>query len=82
MIALTDKERELLERLAAEGRATTLYAEDLQVANSLEADGLVFLVRDTLGQDAVSAVITPKGRRLLTDPDPPPKSKPPFGFLE
>jgi hypothetical protein len=31
---LTDRERQLLDRLAAEGRATTLYAEDSQVALS------------------------------------------------
>ena len=82
MFALTDKERDLLDRLAVEGRATTLYAEDSQVALSLEASGLVFLVRDTLGRDGVSAIITPKGRRLLADLERKPKpNKPPLGFL-
>ena len=77
-MSLSDRERRLLEKLAAEGKATRLFAEDLPLAKSLEAADLLFLI----GQVDPYAVITPKGRRLLTDPDPPPKSKPPFGFLE
>ena len=55
VIALTDNERKLLDRLAAEGRATTVYADDFKLANGLQSDGLVFLVRDRLGRDAASA---------------------------
>jgi hypothetical protein len=77
-MGLLESDRRLLERLAAEGKATRLFAEDLPVAKSLEVDGLLFLI----GGDNPYAVITPKGRRLLTDPDRPPKPKPPFGFLE
>jgi hypothetical protein len=74
---VTDQERQLLERLAAEGKPTRLVEEELQVAKSLEADGLVFLIRNTL-----DAVITPKGRHLLAGPARPPKpGKKPFGFL-
>ena len=43
---LEDRERHLLERLAAEGKATKLYVEDLPVAKSLEGVGLLFLVGD------------------------------------
>lgn len=80
MAVLTDSERQLLEKLAAEGKATRLLAEDLSVAKSLEANGLLFLI----GKDDPYAVITPKGRRLLANPDPPPKPprKKPFGFLD
>ena len=58
---LEDRERQLLERLAAEGKATKLYVEDLPVAKSLVSAGLLFLV----GENEPYAVITPKGRRLL-----------------
>jgi hypothetical protein len=80
-VTLSNNERQLLERLAAERKATQLLAEDLTVAKSLEADGFLFLI----GQDDPYAVITPKGRHLLADLDQPPKPKPPkppFGFLE
>ncbi len=76
---MTDQERQLLERLASEGKATRLSAEELQVAKSLEAEGRVFLIANTN-----DAVITPKGRNALAGPAPPPRpvKKPPFGFLE
>ena len=64
---LSDKEQDLLNRLPAEGKSTTLQADDLRVAESLERGGLLFLVKDTMGRDAASAVITPKGRRMLAD---------------
>jgi hypothetical protein len=81
MVALTKRERKLLERLAAEGKPTRLTTDDLEVAKSLETDGLLFIVRD------VNAVITPKGRHALVGDEPPKKPdqkppKPPFGFLE
>ena len=77
---MKDRERQLLERLAAEGKATRLYESDVSVAKSLEAAGVLFLI----GEVEPCAVITPKGRRLLAElarksPKPP---KPPVGFLE
>ena len=77
---MTDPERQLLERLVSEGKATKLYAEDLQVAKSLEGVGLLFLI----GEAEPHAVITPKGRRLLAEFDqkPPKRPKPPFGFMD
>ena len=78
MVALGDRERQLLDRLAAEGKPTRLVGEDLLIAKALEEAELVFVIRDTL-----DAIITPKGRRLLADLDRKPKpSKPPFGFLD
>jgi FixJ family two-component response regulator len=83
VVTLTDPERQLLERLAAEGQASRLLAEDLHLAKSLEEVGLVFLVQANLGSEAAYAVITPKGRRLLVDLNPPKKpGKPPLGFLD
>ena len=80
---LTEKERQLLDKLGAEGRAMTLYADDLNVAHSLEGEGLIFLIADNLGRDAPSAIITPKGRRLLAKEETKPKrGKPPSSLLE
>jgi hypothetical protein len=78
--SMTGRERQLLDRIAAEGKATRLYADDLQVAKSLEAGGMFFLI----GEDEPYAVITPKGRRLLAELErkPPKPPKPPLGFLE
>jgi hypothetical protein len=76
-MALNDRERQLLEKLAAEGKATQLMDEDLLIAKALEEAELVFVIRDTL-----DAIITPKGRRLLADLER--KRKPgtrPLGFL-
>ena len=76
---MTEAERQLLERLAAEGKATRLSVEDLQLAKSLAGQGLLFLI----GQEEPYAVITPKGRRLLADLEKKPKpAKPPLGFLD
>jgi hypothetical protein len=77
---LRDVERHLLEKLAAEGKTTKLFAENLPLAKALEAMGLVFLI----GQHEPYAVITPKGRRLLAEMDRKPAKppKPPFGFME
>ena len=78
MVVLTDSERQLLERLATEGKRTRLALGELQVAKSLEAEGLVFMIGDTL-----DAVITAKGRHVLYDPERAPKpSKKPFGYLD
>ena len=41
---VTEAGRHLLERLAAEGKATRLLDEELATAKALEADGLLFLV--------------------------------------
>ena len=60
MPILSDPERELLERIAAEGKATRLLDEEVAFAKELETAGLLFLV-------GAYAVITPKGRRLLAD---------------
>ena len=46
MFSLTDPERQLLERLAAEGKASRLYEGDLPIAKSLEGVGLLFLIGD------------------------------------
>jgi hypothetical protein len=86
MVTLTEPERHLLERLAAEGKATRLALGELEVAKSLERDGLVFMIRDTL-----DAIITPKGRHLLAGIEigaRPGKeigggpAKKPFGFMD
>ena len=76
-MVLSEKERQLLERLAAEGKATRLLDEDLATAKGLEAVGLLFLV-------GTSAVVTPKARRLLAELEqkPPKPPKPPFSLLE
>jgi len=57
---MTDAKRKLLERIAAEGQATRLLDEELATAKTLETDGLLFLV-------GLTAVVTPKGRRFLTE---------------
>jgi hypothetical protein len=78
---MTLAERQLLERLAAEGKPTRLALGEVEAAKSLERDGYVFMVGGT------AAIITPKGRHALVGEEPPKKpdrkpSKPPFGFLE
>ncbi len=80
MFSLTDPERQLLERLASEGKSTRLYEIDVPVAKSLEGVGLLFLI----GEVEPYAIITPKGRRLLAElaRKPPKPPKPPVGFLE
>jgi hypothetical protein len=77
---VTDDERQLLDRLAAEGKATRLYEDDLHVALSLKTSGMLFLI----GEDEPYAVITPKGRQMLADLEckPPKPPKPPLGFLD
>jgi hypothetical protein len=75
---LRDVERHLLEKLAAEGKTTKLFAEDVPIAKALEAVGLLFLI----GQDEPYAVITPKGRNLLAELPVPPVLKPPGNLLE
>jgi hypothetical protein len=75
---LTESERKLLERLAAEGKPTRLAFGELESARSLERDGFVFLVG---GEPR--AIITPKGRHFLAGEQPPKKpEKKPLGFLE
>jgi hypothetical protein len=74
---LEDPERQLLERLAAEGKSARLYAGDMPVAKSLEGVGLLFLV----GNNEPYAIITPKGRRLLAELARKPP-KPPSSLLE
>ena len=67
MKTLTDRERQLLESLAQAGQPTELRAEDLILGKTLESSGLLCFVRDTAW-----AVITPKGRHALFDPEPGP----------
>ena len=67
---VTEPERQLLEKLASEGKATRLMDEDLLIARALQEAELVFVIRDN------QAIITPKGRRLLAELE----SKPPLGF--
>jgi hypothetical protein len=76
VIALTDSERKLLDRLADEGKPTRLTTEETQTAESLERDGLLFVIRNTL-----DAIITPKGRHALAGIEigAQPRKKP-FGF--
>ncbi len=78
MKALTDKERDLLDRLAVAGKATRLLDEELATAKALEAVGLIFLV-------GLTAVVTPKGRRILAGEEIEAKKagkKPPSSLLE
>ena len=64
MKALSDTERQLLEKLAEAGKPTELNGEDLLLGRLLQQKGLVLVVRDS-----AFAVITPKGRHALTDAD-------------
>jgi len=75
---MIDRKRELLEKIAAEGKATRLLDEELATAKTLEADGLLFLV-------GLTAVVTPKGRRVLAGEEIAAKKalkKPPSSLLE
>jgi hypothetical protein len=66
-------ERRLLEKLAEFGKPTELHAEDLARGKILEGQGFVLFVRDT-----ALAVITPRGRHVLSGaPGPTPGKKPP-----
>lgn len=70
-----ERQRRLLERLAAAGKVTRLLDEELASAQALEAEGLLFLV-------GITAVVTPKGRRLLASLERKPKpNKKPLRFL-
>jgi hypothetical protein len=78
VVAITDSERELLDRLATEGKATRLMLGELQVAKSLEAVGLIFMISNTL-----DAIITPKGRHVLAGIEIRARpAKEPFGFMD
>ncbi len=68
-VVLGKSERELLQRLADEGKPSRLAAGDMLIAKSLETDGLLFMVQNT-----GCAIITPKGRHVLAAIEPP---KPP-----
>ena len=78
---LTPRERQLLEKLADEGKLTKLVTDEITIARELASVDLVFIAR---GADAASifAVITPKGRHALQQLAVTPKKPPPFGFLE
>jgi hypothetical protein len=86
MVALNDRERQLLERLGAEAKVTPLMSGEITTAQALEGADLVFLVQDGTG----GAIITPRGRRLLAEiarkppkpPMPPKPPKPPLSLLE
>ena len=68
MTVRTDSEHQLLDRLAVAGKATRLTLSELEVAKSLEADGLIFMIGNTL-----DAIIMPKGRHLLAELERKPK---------
>ena len=80
---MTDRERQLLEKLADAGKATPLFGEDLIIAKSLEEADFVFLIRDGHDREDGSAIITPKGRHLLAGLEQKSRKlpKPPLGFL-
>jgi hypothetical protein len=74
---MSDAERQLLQMLAHEGKATALSAEERQVARGLETEGLLFIVPNT-----EFAIITPKGRhKLATIEIGEMPGKKPFGFI-
>jgi hypothetical protein len=74
---MTDAERQLLQKLADAGKATTLTGDELLLAELLEAQGLVLIVRNSS-----DAIITPRGRHKLDDTAIKPKrTKKPLGFL-
>ncbi len=74
---MTDNERKLLERIAAEGKPTRLTTAEIEIAKSLQWDGLLFIGRDE------AAIITPKGRRLLAgEAKKPKRGTPPSSLLE
>jgi hypothetical protein len=76
-MTLRDRERQLLDRLAAEGRVTALHSGELAAAMELVKADLLYLVRDGSGR----AVITPRGRRLLAELELRPKrSTAPFRY--
>ena len=76
-MVLTDQERQLLERLGAEGKAAELTSNEIKAAKALESADLVFLVPDGTG----TAVITPRGRRVLAGLEQRPKhSAAPFRY--
>ncbi len=52
---MIDRKRELLEKIAAEGKATRLLDEELATAKTLEADRVVVLGRVDCGGDAQGA---------------------------
>ena len=43
MVAANERERQLLERIAAEGKATKIAHDELRLAKVLEGDRLLFL---------------------------------------
>ncbi len=65
-LILGKDEKQLLERIAAEGKATRLLNDELAPAKDLEADGLLFLT-------GLTAIVTPKGRRVLAQYETKPK---------
>jgi hypothetical protein len=76
---MSPEERQLLERLANEGKAVALRDEDLALAKVLEADGFLFMI----GFGHVGAVITPKGRRQLIELEhAKTNARKPIGFLD
>ena len=59
---MSDAERQLLQRLASEGKATALSADEFLVAMFLETNGLVLIIRNT-----TDAIITPRGQAQARD---------------
>jgi hypothetical protein len=79
---LMPRERQLLERLASEGKPTPLVADEIKTARELASVDLVFIAREAAEPEPIYAVITPKGGHALRQLADPPKKKPPLGFLE
>ena len=69
-MVLTLKEKQLLEKLANEGKATKLLPEEIDTARGLDSIELLFIARDTEHEKAMYAVITPKGRKALAQLEP------------
>lgn len=75
---MTNQERQLLERLADEGKPSQLAEGELHVAKQLEREGLACVIPNTC-----NAVITPRGRHVLAGSSQAPKRNiKPFGFIE
>jgi len=83
-LMLTPREKKLLARLAAEGKATKLAPGEIIPARDLDSFELLFTARDTEDPQSMYAVITPKGRKILATEESAQKSnkKPPLGFLD
>ena len=74
---MTDAKQQLLQRLADAGKPTTLSADELVLAQLLEAEGLLFMIKNT-----ADAIITARGRHMLADIEIDGKPRTPFGSAD